>query len=158
MQHFVRLQAAVVDGENIKEQAERIRARILALAQAAQAKVKSETQKEEARVAQLKRERGEEWLPAIAAQMGKPLKLVKPNSGGVLAAEQNASEPPKKKKKKKKKKNVETSVELESSGKPTSEAKCVASNGASGEDVSSKVSKPTQKVKLPRPQVGIVIE
>ena len=152
MQHFVRLQAAVVDGENIKEQAERIRARILALAQAAQAKVKSETQKEEARVAQLKRERGEEWLPAIAAQMGKPLKLVKPNSGGVLAAEQNASEPPKKKK------NVETSVELESSGKPTSEAKCVASNGASGEDVSSKVSKPTQKVKLPRPQVGIVIE
>ena len=155
MQHFVRLQAAVVDGENIKEQAERIRARILALAQAAQAKVKSETQKEEARVAQLKRERGEEWLPAIAAQMGKPLKLVKPNSGGVLAAEQNASEPPKKKKKKKK---VETSVELESSGKPTSEAKCVASNGASGEDVSSKVSEPTQKVKLPRPQVGIVIE
>ena len=157
MQHFVRLQAAVVDGENVKEQAERIRARILASAQAAQAKVKSETQKEEARVAQLKRERGEEWLPAIAAQMGKPLKLVKPNSGGVLAAEQNASEPPKKKKKKKKK-NVETSVELESSGKQTSEAKCVASNGASGEDVSTKVSKPTQKVKLPRPQVGIVIE
>ena len=158
MQHFVRLQAAVVDGKSVKEQAERIRARILASAQAAQAKVESATQKEEARVAQLKRERGEEWLPAIAAQMGKPLKLVKPNSGGVPAAEQNASEPPKKKKKKKKKKNVETSVELESTDKQTSEAKCVVLNGASREDVSREVSKPTQKVKLPRPQVGIVIE
>ena len=153
MQHFVRLQAAVVDGKSVKEQAERIRARILALAQAAQANFESATQKEEARVAQLKRERGEEWLPAIAAQMGKPLKLVKPNSGGAPAAEQNASEPPKKKKK-----NVETSVELESTGKQTSDAKCIALNGASREDVSRKVSKPTQKVKLPRPQVGIVIE
>ena len=153
MQHFVRLQAAVVDGKSVKEQAERIRARILALAQAAQANFESATQKEEARVAQLKRERGEEWLPAIAAQMGKPLKLVKPNSGGAPAAEQNASEPPKKKKK-----NVETSVELESTDKQTSEAKCVVLNGASREDVSREVSKPTQKVKLPRPQVGIVIE
>ena len=151
MQHFVRLQAAVVDGKSVKEQAERIRARILALAQAAQANFESATQKEEARIAQLKRERGEEWLPAIAAQMGKPLKLVKPNSGGAPAAEQNASEPPKKK-------NVETSVELESTGKQTSDAKCIALNGASREDVSRKVSKPTQKVKLPRPQVGIVIE
>jgi hypothetical protein len=157
VQHFVRLQAAVVDGKSVKEQAERIRARILALAQAAQANFESATQKEEARVAQLKRERGEEWLPAIAAQMGKPLKLVKPNSGGAPAAEQNASEPPKKKKKKKKK-NVETSVELESTGKQTSDAECVALNGASREDVSRKVSTPTQKVKLPRPQVGIVIE
>ena len=108
MQHLVRLEATVVDSESVAEQAKRLREKVLASAKASQAKAALTRTKEEERVAQLKRERGEEWLPSVAVQIAKeaanepkpPPKVVAPTI--VQALDEGTDAPLKKKKRKKK--------------------------------------------------------
>jgi hypothetical protein len=52
-------------------------AKALATSQVSAEVAEKAAKREEERVAALKRERGEEWLPAIAAQLGLPLKSTK---------------------------------------------------------------------------------
>ncbi|CAM6042576.1 unnamed protein product [Sphagnum compactum] len=73
-EHLVRLQAAAIDGETIRAEAKHAMAKALATSQVSAEVAEKAAKREEERVAALKRERGEEWLPAIAAQLGLPLK------------------------------------------------------------------------------------
>lgn len=104
-EHLVRLQATVVDGETVAHQAEQLRKRALASAKSAQTKADLARKKEDERVAELKRQRGEEWLPSVAVQIAKEIaeepKL--PKAAGVLAPEETITDAPPKKKKRKKK-------------------------------------------------------
>lgn len=107
VQHFVRLQATVVDGETVEEQGKHLREKVLASAKSKQAKAELTRKKEEERIAELKRQRGEEWLPSVAVQIAKEIakepKLPKATPAVVLAPEEtNTDAPPKKKKRKKK--------------------------------------------------------
>ncbi len=77
IQHLVRLQAAAIDGETIRAEAKHAMAKALATSQVSAEVAEKAAKREEERVAALKRERGEEWLPAIAAQLGLPLKSTK---------------------------------------------------------------------------------
>jgi hypothetical protein len=76
-EHLVRLQAAAIDGETIRAEAKHAMAKALATSQVSAEVAEKAAKREEERVAALKRERGEEWLPAIAAQLGLPLKSTK---------------------------------------------------------------------------------
>lgn len=108
MQHLVRLRATVVDTETVEEQGKRWREKSLASAKALQEKAGLARKKEEERVAQLKRERGEEWLPSIAAQIAKEAakepKVPKVDPATLSEADGANSEVPQKKKKKRKSK------------------------------------------------------
>lgn len=108
VQHLVRLQATVVDGETVAHQAEQLRKRALASAESLQAKADLARKKEDERVAGLKRQRGEEWLPSVAVQIAKEIakepKLPKAAAPAiVLAPEETITDAPPKKKKRKKK-------------------------------------------------------
>ncbi|KAG0605483.1 hypothetical protein M758_9G063100 [Ceratodon purpureus] len=107
-EHIVRLQAAVVDNETVSEQAKRLREKVLASAKSSQAKVELARKNEEERVAKLKRERGEEWLPSVAFQLAKetanePKLPTKVAPTAVQVPEDTNTEVPLKKKKRKKK-------------------------------------------------------
>ena len=103
VQHLIRLQATAVDSETISEQAKRLREKILASAKFSQAKAELARKNEEEKIAQLKRQRGEEWLPSVAAQIAKEIaqepKLPKVAQ---VPEETNPDAPLKKKKRKKK--------------------------------------------------------
>ncbi|XP_024375153.1 uncharacterized protein [Physcomitrium patens] len=107
-EHLVRLRATVVDTETVEEQGKRWREKSLASAKALQEKAGLAKKKEEERVAQLKRERGEEWLPSIAAQIAKEAakepKVPKVDPATLSEADGANSEVPQKKKKKRKSK------------------------------------------------------
>ena len=115
VQHLARLQATVVDSEVISEQAKRLREKILASAKSLQAKAELARKNEEERVAQLKRQRGEEWLPSVAVQIAKELanepKL--PKVVPALPAETNIDGSLKKKKRKKKVSKAQLGVVLD---------------------------------------------
>ncbi|KAF5763633.1 hypothetical protein HanXRQr2_Chr15g0682651 [Helianthus annuus] len=63
------LKSVVVDGDDIICSAKKARERFLAKLEARDAAAKAKAKREEERVAELKRIRGERWLPAIARQM-----------------------------------------------------------------------------------------
>lgn len=96
LQHLAHLQAAVVDGETVRLQADLLTARVLARAQAKQAIAEEATKREEERVANLKRERGEKWLPAISKLQGIPAKAPE-LSGGVDSGLKSCEQKKKKK-------------------------------------------------------------
>lgn len=104
---MVRLQATVVDSETVEEQAKHLREKVLTLAKSSQAKTELARKKEDERVAELKRRRGEEWLPSVAVQIAKEIakepKLPKAAPTIVLASEETNTDAPRKKKKRKKK-------------------------------------------------------
>lgn len=106
VQHLIRLQATAVDSETISEQAKRLREKILASAKSSQAKAELARKNEEEKVAQLKRQRGEEWLPSVAAQIAKEIaqepKLPKVAPAVVQVPEETNPDAPLKKKKRKK--------------------------------------------------------
>jgi len=108
VQHLVRLRATVVDSESVAEQAKQLRERALASAKSSQAQAELARKNEDERVAELKRQRGEEWLPSVALQIAKQIakepKLPKAAAPAlVLAPEENITDAPPKKKKRKKK-------------------------------------------------------
>ena len=98
LQHLTHLQAAVVDGETVRLQADLLTAKVLARAQAKQAIAEEATKREDERVAKLRSERGEKWLPAISKLQGMPGKAPE-LSGGLENGLQKSSEQTKKKKK-----------------------------------------------------------
>nr|XP_043608082.1 uncharacterized protein LOC122579888 [Erigeron canadensis] len=63
------VKSVAVDGNDIIVSAKRTRQRTLAKQEARDAAAKAKAKKEEERVAELKKIRGERWLPAIARQM-----------------------------------------------------------------------------------------
>ncbi|GJX27531.1 hypothetical protein Tco_0233827 [Tanacetum coccineum] len=63
------IKSAAVDGNDIIASAKQAREKFLAKLAAREAAAKLKAQKEEERVAELKKIRGERWLPAIARQM-----------------------------------------------------------------------------------------
>ncbi|KAI7729266.1 hypothetical protein M8C21_028444 [Ambrosia artemisiifolia] len=63
------LKSVVVDGDDIISSAKKARERFLAKLEARDAAAKAKAKREEDRIAELKRIRGERWLPAIAKQM-----------------------------------------------------------------------------------------
>ncbi|KAJ0692424.1 hypothetical protein HanPI659440_Chr15g0585791 [Helianthus annuus] len=63
------LKSVVVDGDDIICSAKKAREKFLAKLEARDAAAKAKAKREEERVAELKRIRGERWLPAIARQM-----------------------------------------------------------------------------------------
>ncbi|XP_008808845.1 uncharacterized protein LOC103720756 [Phoenix dactylifera] len=63
------LQSVVVDGNNIMDAAREACQRSLARFEAKEAAAKAATKKEEERVLELKKVRGEKWLPSIAREM-----------------------------------------------------------------------------------------
>ncbi|KAJ7190843.1 hypothetical protein O6H91_03G126000 [Diphasiastrum complanatum] len=64
-----RLQAVVVDGATVQAEAARAAARALTSANREARAAELAARKEEERVASLKKQRGEEWLPALANEM-----------------------------------------------------------------------------------------
>lgn len=107
LQHLVRLQTTVVDSETVSEQAKRLREKILASAKSSQAKAELARKNQEERIALLKRQRGEEWLPSVAAQIAKEIakepKLPKVAPVIVQVPDETNPDVPQKKKKRKKK-------------------------------------------------------
>ncbi|XP_038978242.1 uncharacterized protein LOC120108650 [Phoenix dactylifera] len=69
VQFRCQLQSVVVDGNNIMDAAREACQRSLARFEAKEAAAKAATKKEEERVLELKKVRGEKWLPSIAREM-----------------------------------------------------------------------------------------
>lgn len=69
LQFRKQLKSVVVDGNDIICSAKECHERALAKLKARDAAAKEKAKREEERVAELKRVRGERWLPAIARQM-----------------------------------------------------------------------------------------
>jgi hypothetical protein len=63
------LRSVVVDGNDIRVSAKKASERSLAKLEAREATAKAKTKREEERVQELKKVRGEKWLPSIARQI-----------------------------------------------------------------------------------------
>jgi hypothetical protein len=63
------LRSAVVDGNDILVSAKKASERSLSRLESREATVKAKAEREEERVRELKKVRGEKWLPSIARQM-----------------------------------------------------------------------------------------
>eukprot|EP00258_Populus_trichocarpa_P046394 XP_024462413.1 uncharacterized protein LOC7490960 isoform X1 [Populus trichocarpa] len=71
------IQSIAVDGADIISEARDAERKSLAQLEAKEAKAKAKAKKEEERVVELKRIRGERWLPSIAREMQVPSKKMK---------------------------------------------------------------------------------